>query len=80
MTEIPVKVRATAADADGIARLANELAAHGFRVRRQLPELQLITGDLDSERVQEVLGLDGVEAVEPEPGYQLPSFDPDTPQ
>lgn len=80
MKEIPVKVRAASSDADVIARLAESLGARGLRVRRLMPELNLITGDLDEARVEEVRSADGVEAVEPEPGYQLPPRDPKTPQ
>lgn len=80
MKVIAVKVRVAAHDEAGVLRIAAELTAHGFQVRQKMPELQMITGDLDEARVNEVRALSGVEAVEPEPGYQLPPLDPDTPQ
>lgn len=80
MKIIALKIRAAARDADGVARLVVELETHGFKVRHQMPELSLITGDIDEAQVNLLRAMDGVEDVEPEPGYQLPPFEPDTPQ
>ena len=80
MATLAVKVRVATFDATEMARLASELERHGLQVRRRLPPLGLITGDIDPSRLKELRGVDGVEAVELEGNVQLPPFDPDAPQ
>ena len=80
MSDVAVKIRTRSSDADEIAQLAKELARHGFKPRQEMPQLNLITGDVDDAQLDALRGLDGVEAVEPEPTFQAPPFDPKIPQ
>lgn len=80
MTERPVKVRLATTDAATMDALCDRLARNGLRIRRKLPALGLVTGDVEEARIADMRAVEGVEAVEPESGVQLPPFDPDAPQ
>ncbi|MBX2854138.1 MAG: hypothetical protein KTR21_04070 [Rhodobacteraceae bacterium] len=77
---VPVKIRTATTDAAAMQSLSSRLTAHGFHLRRSLPPLGLMTGDVEPAQIPILQQLEGVEAVEPEEGVQLPTFDKDTPQ
>ena len=77
---VPVKIRTATTDAAAMQTLSSRLSAHGFHLRRTLPPLGLMTGDVEPEQIPILQQFEGVESVEPEGGVQLPNFDEDTPQ
>lgn len=75
----PVKVRLRTQDASEAQRMADDLARLGLQVRHVLAPIGVITGELDESLFDAVQAAPGVQAIEPEPDYQLPP-DPDAPQ
>lgn len=75
-----VKVRVTAQDAAELDRIADALQRSGLTVRQRLPELGLVTGDIDPTLVNGLMAVDGVSSVEPEGSVQLPPLDPEKAQ
>lgn len=66
-----VKVRLSAT---GSARseALKALEAKGFQLRHDLPELDLVTGDVDADALDGLTSVVGVESCEPDPSAGLP--------
>ena len=77
---VPVKIRTGVTDPAALQSLSSRLTQHGFHLRHTLPPLGVMTGDVEPSQIPILQQLEGVEAVEPEGGVQLPDLDEDTPQ
>ena len=80
MAQSAVTVRVSTTDEGEMRRIQARLEPHGFKLRRMLAPLGAMTGDVETDRIDALRGVDGVEAVEAEGGVQLPPLDPRRPQ
>jgi hypothetical protein len=72
-----VTISVDEAHRDRLTEVLERCKQTGFEVDQQLEGIGVVTGSIDNDRVDELRGLPGVAAVEPEHTYQLP--DPDSP-
>lgn len=72
MSQIKVSVSVDDAHIAQIQEVARRLQAVGLAVEQTLPGIGVISGSIDSERVNSLYQIEGVQQVESERSYQLP--------
>lgn len=60
--------------------IAEAASARGFEVRQVVSEIGAIFGCADQETLERLQQIPGVEEIRPCEDFQLPTFDPSTPQ
>jgi hypothetical protein len=77
MPNIKVSVSIDNAYIQQILTVVEGLQAMGLEVEQTLPSIGVISGSIDIDRVNRLYQVAGVQHIEPEQGYKLPSPDAD---
>ena len=77
MSQIKISISVDDAHVDQILEVAEGLRSLGMTVEQMLSIVGVISGSIDSEQVNRLYQVKGVQHIEPEQGYQLPPPDSD---
>lgn len=77
MPKISVSIAVDDAYADQILTVVERLQAMGMEVEQTLPNIGVISGSIDADRVNRLYQVAGVQHIESAQNYQLPSPDAD---
>jgi hypothetical protein len=80
MSKVDVVVLIEESRRSSIDQIASSLEEKGLTIKDKLPRFRTILGSGDSSRIDEMIAVDGVEAVRPEKKFQLPPMDEKIPQ
>lgn len=77
MPKVKISISVDDAHLDQILEICERLQSCGLEVEQTLPTLGIISGSIDSEQVDRLHQVEGVQHVEAEQGYQLPPSESD---
>ncbi|MFB2893528.1 hypothetical protein ACE1CI_11505 [Aerosakkonemataceae cyanobacterium BLCC-F50] len=77
MPKIKVSISVDDAHVDRISEVANSLQSAGLEVEQVLPTVGTIGGSIDSNQVNRLSQIEGVQHIEPEQSYQIAPPDSD---
>jgi methyl coenzyme M reductase subunit D len=71
MPAVKLSISVDDAHLDQISDICNQLQSCGLEVEQTLPTLGMISGSIDSEQVNRLYAVEGVQHIEVEQGYRL---------
>ncbi len=77
MPKIKVSISVDDAHVDRISEVAQGLQSAGLEVEQVLPTVGMISGSIDSNQVNRLSQIQGVQYIEPEQSYQIAPPDSD---
>lgn len=71
MPKVKVSISVDDAHIDQILEICEQLQSHGLEVEQTLPTLGVISGSIESDQVNRLHQVEGVQHIEAEQGYRL---------
>jgi hypothetical protein len=72
MSTVNVTISVDNAHLEQISEITKRLQSAGMSVEQTLPTIGVISGSIDSEEVNRLYQIEGVQTIEPQQSYRLP--------
>jgi hypothetical protein len=71
MSELKISISLDDTHLEQISEIAKSLQSAGMNVEQTLPTVGVISGSIDSEQINRLYQIEGVQHIEPQQSYQL---------